>query len=99
MRARIAPVLLLLLAAACSQESSPPAQEVAVDIRLDGGQLEITRVYPVREFPIGRNPAHSFLRYELRIPGGLAAAGLIPDPRAAHADQADGTRDWLEFEQ
>jgi len=99
MRARLAPVLSLLLAVACSNESAPTPQEVAVDIRLDDGHLEITRVYPVREFPIGRNPAHTFLRYELRIADGLAAAGLIPDPRAAHAYQTDGTKDWLEFKQ
>src|SRR5678809_46936 len=99
MRVRL-PLLLLLLDAACSYQTQPsPAQEVAVDIRLDGAQLEVTRVYPVREYPISRNPARTFLRYELRAEGGLASAGLIPDPRAAHAYQTDGTKDWLEFKQ
>lgn len=95
-RARFA---VSLLFAACSppSPSEPAPDALAVDIRLDDGLLEITRVYPVREFPRARNPAHSFLRYELRTAGGLAAAGLIPDPRAAHAFQMDGSMDSLEF--
>ena len=92
---------VLLIAAACSQsDPGPAADAVAVDIRLDGSDIQISRVYPVRQFPFVHNPAQSFLRYELRgADGSVVTAGLIPDPRTARAFQMDGSMDSLEFKQ
>ena len=101
MRRSLIRFAVLLTAAACSQSDPGSAPEaVAVDIRLDGSDLEITRVYPVREFPLVRNPARTFLRYELRdADGRVVTAGHIPDPRAARAFEMDGSMDSLEFKQ
>lgn len=100
MRRRTAALLLVFAAAACSSDPEPTTNAVAIDIRLDGSDLAITRVYPVREFPFMRNPAHTFLRYELRgADGSVVSAGHIPDPRAARAFEMDGSMDSLEFKQ
>src|SRR5688500_9382066 len=100
MRRRTAALLACALAAWSRDEPDPSPHALALVIRLDGAALDITRVYPVREFPFVHNPARSFLRYELRAAdGSVVTAGHIPDPRAARAFEMDGSMDSLEIEQ
>ena len=81
--------------AACADEEAPSPgsavpEEVALDVMLDDGGLEIVAVYPLEEWVHLSQSATRHLRYELRDEAGAEiVSGQIPDPREVRVEGAE----------
>jgi hypothetical protein len=81
-----AALLALAILAACGEEETPATsavpEEVALDVMIDDGGLEILAVYPLEEWRDLSQSGSAYLGYELRDADGAAiVSGRIPDPR------------------
>lgn len=92
---RHAALALAFSLAACADEEAPTSgsavpEEVALDVMVDGGGLEILAVYPLEEWRQLSQSASAHLRYELRDEAGAEiVSGRIPDPREIRVEGAE----------
>ena len=92
---RHAALALAFTLAACAEEEAPSPgsavpEEVALDVMVDDGGLEIVAVYPLEEWRHLSQSASAYLRYELRDEAGAEiVSGRIPDPREIRVEGAE----------